>query len=142
MQALALLGEQAAPKIDAVVQALRADDPTVKSMEDFDGLVLGGSLNALASMGTNSMGAIPQLEKLEKKLEQLREKKVNSDEFKKLTADLKADQLKLVISSLQEEVMRKTVLDTIDYIKKSKPGMPGGAAAVNAAAPPPPEKKP
>ncbi len=140
LQAFTLLGEKAGPKVDVVVEALRADDMTIKTVADIDALVLGGTLNALAAMGTEAKGSIPYLEKMDKKLAKMKEDRINSDEFRKLTVDLKPEQLKILISNLPEEQMRKSVLETIDYINKSKPGLPGGVAV--GAAPPPVEKKP
>ena len=140
LQAFTLLGEKAGPKVDVVVEAMRADDETIKTVADIDALVLGGVLNALAAMGAEAKGAIPQLEKMDKKLAKIKEDRIKSDEFRKLTVDLKPDQLKTLIANLPEELFRKSVVETIDYINKSKPGMPGGVAV--GAAPPTVEKKP
>jgi HEAT repeat protein len=138
LQALRMLGEQAGSKVDVVTKVLRADDDSFKTMGDVDSVVLASALNALAAMGVEARGAIPQLEKLEKKLAKIREDRVKSDDFRKQTVDLKPDQLKMLIGVLPEEIARKSVVDCIDFINKSKPGMPGGATP---GAPPAPEKK-
>jgi hypothetical protein len=140
LQALALFGEQAGGKIDDVMKALKVDEPEVKTIADFDPLVLTTALNTLGAMGVAAHGALPRLEAIEKKLALMRDEKVKSDDFKKLTVDLKPEQTKQVIASLNEEQLRTVVANTIEFIKKSKPGLPGGGST--GTAPGPVEKKP
>jgi hypothetical protein len=116
LAALALFGESAGKQIDSVVSVL----------DDLDPAVLSAALTTLASMGVEAKPAIPELEKVEKRWETKREDKKKDPEFQKLLANLKPDEIKFVHANLQEEQIRKAVADTIEFIKKSKPGLPGG----------------
>jgi HEAT repeat protein len=116
LQALGLFGEQAGSKADAVVAVL----------DDDDLIVITTAINTLASMGVKAQGAIPALETLEKKLIKLREETLKKPEVIKLFATLKPEEQTRAIDSLQEEQLRKTVVNVIKWIKDSKPGMPGG----------------
>jgi HEAT repeat protein len=120
LQALALFGEKSAPEIQVVVVAL--DDP--------DPLVVNTTLNTLAQMGVEANGAVPVLEKLEKKWAGLRETKMKENlknkQFLEAFTKLEPKEKEQVIANLPEEQVRKGIEDAIAWIKKSKPGMPGG----------------
>ncbi len=122
LQALALFGENAGSQVDAVVRVL----------DDNDALVMNTALGTLAGMGVKAQGAIPELEKLEKKWADLREKKLKEPDIQKVILNLKPEEKERAVASLQEEQVRKTITDAIKWLKDSKPGMPGG---------PPPEPK-
>lgn len=131
LQALAIFGEQAGPKVDAVVSVLDDENP----------LVLSTALTALASMGVKAQGAVGELEKAEKKWAELQQKRLAenlkdkkySEAYDKLTAKEKEQ----VVANMPQEQVRATIANTIKWIKDSKPGMPGGEAAAA-----PPEKAP
>ncbi|VTT99283.1 hypothetical protein : [Gemmataceae bacterium] len=131
LQALAIFGEQAGGKVDAVVSVLDDDNP----------LVLSTALTALASMGAKAQGAVGELEKAEKKWEKLRQERLAENlkdkKFSEAYDKLSAKEKEQVVASMPQEQVRLTVANTIKWIKDSKPGMPGGEAAVPA-----PEKAP
>lgn len=131
LQALALFGERAGTQVDKVVLLLTDEDP----------LVMTGVLTALSAMGVKGEPALEALAKTEKLWADKREKRQKDDDFKKAVLNLKPEEIKRVIDSLNEEQMRIAVANTIKYIRDSKPGKPGGDMA--AAAPPPAgDKKP
>ena len=130
LQALALFGERAGTQIDKVVPILMDDDS----------LVLATALNTVAAMGEKGRPALDKLKEREKYWMEKRDKRKQDDDFKKATVNLKPDQIEFLISSLQEEQLRKAITSTIEYINNSKPGKPGGDMV--GAAPPPVEKKP
>lgn len=131
LQALALFGEQAGSQVDAVVRVLDDTDPQV----------LGLGISALASMGVKATGAVAELEKLEKKLAQMREDQLKKPEVLKVFAELKPEEQTRVRDSLQEEQMRKAVVEAIKWIKDSKPGLPGGDRPASGGAATPEPKK-
>jgi hypothetical protein len=120
LQALALFGERAEGQLDAVVSALGDDEP----------LVLNLALAAVASMGVKAQGAIPELEKMEKKWTELRAKKMQENlknkQFNEAFGKLDQKEKDQLISTMAEEQCRLGITKTIEWIKKSKPGMPGG----------------
>jgi HEAT repeat protein len=120
LQALAIFGEQAAPKVDSVVSTLDSDNP----------LVLSTALSALASMGVKAEGAIPELEKQEKRWLKIREDKMienlKDKKFAEAYDKLMQKEKDQVIASMPQEQVRLTIASTIKWIKDSKPGMPGG----------------
>jgi hypothetical protein len=125
LQALALFGEQAGSQVDAVVRAL----------DDADPQVLGLAISALASMGVKASGAVGALEKLEQKLAKMRDDQLSKPEVVKFLTDLKDPKDKEKIrDALQEEQMRKAVVETIKWIRESKPGLPGGDRAAGGGA--------
>jgi hypothetical protein len=130
LQALALFGERAGTQVDKVVPLLTNEDP----------LVMTGVLTALSAMGVKGEPALDSLVKTEKFWAEKRDKRQKDDDFKKLVANLKPEELKQVINALTEEQMRLAVANTIKYIKDSKPGKPGGDMV--GAAPAPGDKKP
>lgn len=132
LAALALFGESAGKQIDAVVGVLDDSDPAV----------LSSALTTLASMGVEAKPALPELEKLEKRWETKREEKKKDPEFVKALVNLKPDEVKFVHANLPEEQVRKAVADTIEFIKKSKPGLPGGDRPMATAPAPGDAKKP
>lgn len=126
LQALAafgMIGGQSAKKINDVVKVLDPEDPVVTS----------AALDTLAAMGVEGKPALDELRKLEKALAASREKRVASPEFRKLVAPLKPEELKQVIETLPEELLRKQTAATIEFLEKVKPGPP--------PAPEPPPKK-
>lgn len=126
LQALALFGERGAPKIDAVVQVLRADEDNIKTVEEMEPVLFSTALNTLAAMGVKAKGAIPALSKVEKRLERMREARKKDPDLQKLLGNLKPEEVKLIYANLQEEQLRLAVANTIAFIEKSKPGLPGG----------------
>jgi hypothetical protein len=120
LQALSLFGEQAGERIQDVVPALRDEEPVVVST----------TLNTLAAMGVKAEGAVPVLEELQKKWEKRREDKMKENfkdlQFKDAFEKLKAKEKEQLIATMSEEQMRKAIENTIAWIKKSKPGWPGG----------------
>jgi len=131
LQALALFGERAGTQVDKVVPLLTNEDP----------VIMTGVLTTLAAMGVKGEPALDKLEKTEKFWAEKREKRQKDEDFRKVVANLKPEEIKRVIESLNEEQMRLAVANTIKFIKDSKPGKPGGDMA--AAAPPGPgDKKP
>ncbi|WP_439627345.1 HEAT repeat domain-containing protein [Gemmata sp.] len=120
LQALAIFGEQAGAKVDAVVGVLQDDNP----------LVLNTALTALASMGVKGAGAIEHLEKVEKKWEKLRQERLienlKDKTFSEAYDKLSAKEKEQVVASMPQEQVRLTVANTIKWIKNSKPGVPGG----------------
>jgi hypothetical protein len=122
LQALTLFGEMAGSQADAVVRVI--DDP--------DALVVNQALTTLATMGVKAQGAIPELEKLEKKWADLRDKRLKEPDVQKAVLNLKPEEKERAVASLTEEQTRKAIANTIKWLKDSKPGMPGG---------PPPESK-
>ena len=130
LQALALFGERAGTQVDKVVPLLTNEDP----------LVMTGVLTALSAMGVKGEPALDSLVKTEKFWAEKRDKRQKDDDFKKLVANLKPEELKQVINALTEEQMRLAVANTIKYIKDSKPGKPGGDMV--GAAPAAGDKKP
>lgn len=131
LQALALFGEQAGPQADAAVRVL----------DDTDPLVLGTAISALASMGVKAQGAVPELEKLEKKLAQQRDDQLKKPENWKVYSSLKTEEEReKARDTLQEEQMRKAVVEAIKWIKDSKPGMPGGDRVMSPGPTPEPKK--
>ncbi len=121
LQAIALFGEKADKQLDAVVGVL----------DDDDSLVLTTALTALASMGVKAAGAIPQLEKMEKKWAKLRDEKLQENlkkdkQFSDFYLKLEPKEKEKFIETLQEEQARLGVVGTIKWIKDSKPGKPGG----------------
>jgi HEAT repeat protein len=120
LQALALFGERAEGQLDAIVSALGDDEP----------LVLNTTLTALAAMGVKAQGAIPELEKMEKKWADLRAKKMEENlknkQFNEAFGKLEQKEKDQLIATMAEEQCRVGISKTIEWIKKSKPGMPGG----------------
>lgn len=131
LQALAIFGEQAGPKVDAVVGVLQDDNP----------LVLNTALTALASMGVKASGALAELEKVEKKWEKLRQERLvenlKDKKFSEAYDKLSPKEKEQVVASMPQEQVRLAVANTIKWIKDSKPGMPGGDQPAAA-----PEKAP
>jgi hypothetical protein len=130
LQALGLFGERAGSQIDKVVVVLDDDDP----------LVLATALNTVAAMGEKGRPALDKLKAREKYWMEKRDKRKQDEDFKKAIVNLKPDQIEILVSSLQEEQLRKACSNTIEFINNSKPGKPGGDMV--GAAPAPPEKKP
>lgn len=116
LQALALFGEMAGSQVDAVVRMLDDDDP----------LVVNQTLTTLAAMGVRAQGAIPLLEKTEKKWAELRDKRLKDPDLQKTLVNLKPEEKERAVASLVEEQVRKGIADAIVWIKNSKPGLPGG----------------
>jgi hypothetical protein len=139
LQALTLFGERSAVVISDVLKAIKVDDPAVKTIADFEPTVFATALATLASMGEKAKGTASHLQRIEQKLEKMREERKKDPELQKLIANLKPDDLKLVYASLQEEQLRMAVAETIKFINASKPGRPGPDPP---AAPMPVEKKP
>src|SRR5262249_51870206 len=110
LAALGLLGEFGAKRIDEVVKALHSDDLSVVS----------AAVTSLVAMGPAAKPAIPDLEKLEKKFEQMRDERV-----KKLPANLTAEQVKQLTEAMPEEQLRRGVGEAIKAIKNPRP--PGAA---------------
>ena len=134
LQALVLFGERAGTQVDKVVPLLKDEDP----------LVLTAVLATLASMGVEGKPAIADLENTEKFWVEKLEKRKKEEDYKKAVVNLKPDEVKRVIESLTEDQMRLATVNTIKFIKDSKPGKPGGDM-VGAAPPPGPggaDKKP
>jgi hypothetical protein len=136
LQGIALLGENGAKRIDDVVNQVNLDK--AGDLEDIHQLVFTTALSTLREMGVEARPAIPALEKVEKKLDELKQKRMNKDEFKKWFLALKPEEKKLVEENLPEELLKKVVAATIKWIKDSKPGLPGG----DRTAPPPPAEPP
>ena len=63
------------------------------------------------------------------------DKRQKQEDYKKAVVNLKPEEVKRVIESLTEEQMRLAAVNTIKFIKDSKPGKPGGDMV--GAAPPP-----
>lgn len=120
LQALAIFGERAASKLDDVMKTLDENDP----------LVLTTTLSALASMGVKANGAIPVLEKMEEKWKKIKDEKLaeqlKKKDFLEAYTKLKPEEQAQVIANIPEEQARVAIGETIKWIKKSKPGMPGG----------------
>jgi len=126
LQALAMFGEEAAAKVDAVV----------KLLDENDTLVLTSALTALGSMGVKAQGAIPALEAMEKKWGMKRDERKKEEQIKKLLANYKTDkEREQLIAQLDEEQLRLAATSTIKWLKDSKPGMPGGDRKEPAPAP-------
>lgn len=125
LQAIAILGEGGAKKIDDVIKLATIDD-SVKDLAEVQQLVLTTALTALREMGDSAKPAIPALERLEKKLIELKEAKLKQEAFKKEFLALKKEDQQLVLDNMPEELLRKVVAASIKWIKDSKPGMPGG----------------
>ncbi len=121
LQALGIFGEQAGGKVDAVVKVLDDDDPRVLNI----------ALATLASMGVRAQGAIPELQKIEKKWMELRQMKLAENlkdkDFFAAYDKLKQEEKDKVVASMPQEQVRLTVVNAIKWITDSKPGMPGGA---------------
>ncbi len=132
LQALGIFGEQAGSKVDAVVGVLDDDDLQV----------LQTGLATLASMGVKAQGAIPELEKMEKKWAKLQQEKLGEylkdKKFFEAYDKMKPEEKQQVVTTMPQEQIRLTIVNAIKWIKDSKPGMPGGEVAIPA----PPEKKP
>ena len=135
LQALALFGERADQQINDVVSVL----------DDDDTLVVGTALGTLASMGIKATGAIPELQKMEKKWVKLRDERMKENlkdkQFLDFYTKLEAKEKQQVIDSLPEERTRKGIEDTINWIRESKEGKPGGKLADPPTAPAPEPKK-
>src|SRR5204863_112152 len=120
-----LFGEKAEGQIDNIAKAL----------EDTEPLVITTTLSTLASMGVKANGAIPVLEQKEKEYAKKREERKKDPDYQKFILNAKPEEIKMAEASLQEEQLRKAIEETIGWIKKSKPGKPGGDP------PPAPEPK-
>ncbi|MBA4066706.1 MAG: hypothetical protein C0501_23970 [Isosphaera sp.] len=117
LQALGLFGEGSGPRLDDVIKVLDDNDP----------LVLTTALGTLGGMGVKAAGAIPELEKTEKKLAKMRDDKLKDPELFKLLEKIKDDKERQAAKdSIAEEQARRAVVETIKWIKDSKPGKPGG----------------
>ncbi len=114
LQAISLFGERAADRLDDILTAL----------EDEELQVIATTLNTLTSMGPAAKASIPALEKLEKRLEKMRDERTKDEQFKKLVSELKPEDYLKVVESLPEEQMRKTVITTIKFIKDPKSVIP------------------
>jgi HEAT repeat protein len=102
LAALGVLGEIGSRRIDEVVKVLTSDDLSLVST----------AVAALVSMGPAAKPAIPDLEKLEKKFEQMRDERV-----KKLPPNLTPQQVKDLTDAMPEEQLRRGVSEAIKYIK-------------------------
>lgn len=114
LNALSLLGEIGARRIDKVVKVMLAD-------EDLD--VVAAAVTTLGSMGTLAKPVIPELEKLGKKYADLRdaqlkkffaEKKINPELLKK-------EDMKIVLAQVPAEHIRALSEQAIKVIKEAKP---------------------
>jgi len=76
-------------------------------------------LGCLVAMGKEAQGALPVLEKLEKTMEKLRDKRMQEDDFKRALMSLGPKQTReQLIASLPEEQLRLAVAQAIKYIRK------------------------
>jgi hypothetical protein len=108
---------------------------------DGEQVVVVAALAALRAMGIKGQPALDQLEKTEKYWKDKLEDRKKQKDFKEVILNLKEDQIKLLISSLNEEQMRMAVANTIKFIKDSKPGKPGGDMVGATSAPAPTNEK-
>jgi hypothetical protein len=136
LQALALFGERSDGQINEVVSVL----------DDDDTLVVGTALGTLASMGIKATGAIPELQKMEKKWLKLREERMTENlkdkQFREFYDRLKPEEKKQALDNTPEERTRKGIEDTINWIRESKEGKPGGKLADPPTAPEPKKTTP
>jgi hypothetical protein len=119
LQALSLFAEQAAggKRLEAVVQLLPPDSLT--DINTINPLEFNMVLGCLVAMGKEAQGALPVLEKLEKTMEKLRDKRMQEDDFKRALMSLGPKQTReQLIASLPEEQLRLAVAQAIKYIRK------------------------
>ena len=124
LNAINMMGEAGARRIDDVVKALGVDDL----------IVTAAAINTLGSMGAAGKPAVEFLDRLEKELAKAREQKwaekLNDPEFKKAVSSLslKPDELPKFYDNLREnmpeEQVRKQAAACIKYIKEAKPNGP------------------
>ncbi len=114
LQALSLFGEESASQLATISKVI--DDDKEKDI-----LLLSLGISTLASIGNKAQPAIPELERLEKRLAKMRDDKMNEPETFKRLSKLEPEQREMLKKSLPEEQLREAAVSAIKWIREAKP---------------------
>jgi HEAT repeat protein len=134
LSALSRMGEKAEKARGVLTKIIQnpanLDDPTASRTA-----LLQQALLTLASMGEKALSEVPILETLSKQLPIVKEKRMNSDDYKKwrnnpetarIFNKLTEKQREEYLKNQPEDQFKKFVDEAIEFIRKSTPGHPGG----------------
>jgi hypothetical protein len=137
LSALSRLGEKVPEKARGLLTKIiqdpaNLDDPTASRTA-----LLHQALLTLASMGEKAFSEVPILQTLSKQLLVAKEKRMNSDDYKKWRNNPETEKIFKKLTEKQreeyfnnqpEDQFKKFVDEAIEFIRKSTPGHPGGEA--------------